>query len=75
MNFEHEVSVAELTQSIARACGYDGPVRFDTTKPDGQPRKVLDVTLASDALGWSAPTSLEVGLSHTVAWYREALSC
>jgi len=68
-----EVSVADLSLSIAQACSYDGPVRFDTTRPDGQPRKVLDVTQASEKLGWRAPTSLQAGLAETVAWYRENL--
>ncbi len=70
-----EVSVSDLTGSIATACGYAGPVRFDTTKPDGQPRKVLDVTKAAQRLGWSASTSLEEGLRRTVSWYREVLQC
>ena len=70
-----EVSVADLTQSIVEACGYDGAVRFDTTKPDGQPRKVLDVSRATQELGWQAPTSLSIGLAKTVAWYREVLGC
>ncbi len=71
----HEVSVADLTGAIAKACGFEGPVRFDTTKPDGQPRKVLEVSRVRDLLGWTAPTSLEAGLVQTVAWYREALRC
>ena len=70
-----EVSVAELTRAIAAACGYDGPVRFDTTKPDGQPRKVLDVSRATAELEWIAPTSLAQGLDKTVAWYRQVLGC
>lgn len=68
-----EVSIADLAAAIARACGYAGPITFDTTKPDGQPRKCLDVTQARDALGWTAPTSLDDGLRQTVAWYRQAL--
>jgi len=68
-----EVSVAELATEIAAACGYAGPVRFDATQPDGQPRKCLDVTRARERLGWSAPTALAEGLRDTVAWYREAL--
>lgn len=69
-----EVSVAELAREIARACGYTGPVRFDTTKPDGQPRKCLDVRRMTRELGWTAPTSLAEGLDRTVAWYRQALA-
>jgi GDP-L-fucose synthase len=70
-----EVTVADLASSIAAACGYDGAVRFDITKPDGQPRKVLDVSAAQDRLGWTAPTSLVDGLAQTVAWYRSELQC
>lgn len=70
-----EVSVAELAQAIAEATGFEGAVRFDPSKPDGQPRKVMDCSRAEAVLGWTAPTSLEDGLSKTVAWYREQLEC
>ncbi len=69
-----EVPIAELVQTLASVAGYAGPVRFDTTKPDGQPRKCLDVSLATETLGWTAPTSLEDGLRRTLAWYREQLA-
>lgn len=69
-----EVSVAELAQAIAAACAYAGPVRFDASKPDGQPRKCLDVRRMARELSWTAPTSLAEGLRQTVAWYRQALS-
>ena len=67
-----EVAVAELSQAVARACGYTGPIRFDDSKPDGQPRKCLDVARFTRELGWQAPTSLDLGLARTVAWYRAA---
>jgi GDP-L-fucose synthase len=70
-----EVSVQGLALTIAGACGYDGPVRFDSSKPDGQPRKVLDVSRATALLGWQAPTELAQGLAQTVAWYRGLESC
>lgn len=66
-----EVSVAGLAHAIAKATGFQGTIRFDETKPDGQPRKVMDCSKASDQLDWRAGTSLEEGLRHTVAWYRE----
>jgi GDP-L-fucose synthase len=69
-----EVSIAELAQAVVRACDHDGPVVFDASKPDGQPRKCLDTTKARDELGWVAPTDLDTGLRATVAWYREALA-
>lgn len=69
-----EVSVALLAHEVARACGYTGPIRFDDTRPDGQPRKCLDVARMTRELGWTAPTSLAEGLRRTVAWYRQALA-
>ena len=70
-----EVSVAELAQQVVAAVGYPGPVRFDADKPDGQPRKCLDVSRAAAEMGWRAATDLSTGLGQTVAWYREQLSC
>lgn len=70
-----EVSVRDLANEIARATGFEGAIRFDTEKPDGQPRKVMDCTLATESVGWTASTSLEAGLAKTVAWYREQLGC
>ena len=69
-----EVPIRELAESVVAACGHPGGVTFDASKPDGQPRKCLDVSRARDELGWVAPTSLQDGLEQTVAWYREALS-
>jgi GDP-L-fucose synthase len=68
-----EVSVAELASEVARATGYTGPIRFDETRPDGQPRKVMDCSKATEVLGWTADTPLSEGLSKTVTWYRERL--
>lgn len=65
-----EVSVADLASAIALACDYRGQIRFDSSRPDGQPRKCLDVTRLTTELGWRAPTSLGDGLRRTVAWYR-----
>jgi GDP-L-fucose synthase len=68
-----EVSVADLARAVARATGFTGTIRFDETKPDGQPRKVMDCSKAFEALGWRAATSLDEGLKRTAAWYRERL--
>lgn len=68
-----EVSIAELARAVARAAGYTGPVKMDPSKPDGQPRKCLDVTRATRELGWTAKTDLDTGLDKTVAWYRQAM--
>ena len=64
-----ELRVSEIAQTIADVVGYQGDIRWDTTKPDGQPRKCLDVTRARDTLGWAATTSLRSGLEKTVEWY------
>jgi GDP-L-fucose synthase len=69
-----ERTVSELVACVVRATGYHGPVRFDPSMPDGQPRKCLDVSLARRLVGWQATTSLDEGLRRTVAWYRAALA-
>ena len=65
-----EVSIKELTHLVADACGFDGDIVWDASKPDGQPRRCLDVTRARDLLGFEATTSLEDGLRQTVDWFR-----
>jgi GDP-L-fucose synthase len=65
-----DLSIRELAESVARAVGYTGQLRFDPTKPDGTPRKLLDTTRLT-ALGWRPHISLDEGLSSTYAWYRE----
>ncbi len=67
-----EISIADLTEMIARKTGFGGEVRFDPSRPDGQPRRCLDVTRARLLLGFEAATSLSDGLDRTVAWYRAA---
>jgi GDP-L-fucose synthase len=65
-----EISMKDLAGLIAKAVGYAGAFRWDPARPDGQPRRALDVTRAKERLGWSARTSLEDGLAQTIAWYR-----
>ncbi len=65
-----DVTIAELAQTVRRVVGYTGELRFDTTKPDGTPRKVLDVSRAT-ALGWQAKVTLEQGLALTYRWFLE----
>lgn len=70
-----ETSIGNLAHSIAKACGYTGRLVFDGTKPEGQPRKCLDVSEAQSRFGWSAHVDLDEGLRRTVAWYQSQQSC
>ena len=65
-----DVTIAELAVIVSRVVGYDGPLSFDTTKPDGTPRKLMDVSRLA-ALGWSAQIGLEEGIAATYQWYRD----
>ena len=68
-----DVTIAELAETIARVVGWQGRFRYDASKPDGTPRKLLDVSKLA-ALGWKAKTPLEQGLAQAYGWYREALA-
>jgi GDP-L-fucose synthase len=65
----HDATIAEIAGLVAAAVGYDGETEWDTTKPDGMPQKLLDVSKLHD-LGWTARTSLPDGLASTVSWFR-----
>ena len=67
-----EHTVAEIAAAVARAVGFDGEVAWDTSRPDGMLRKVLDTSRARVRLGWSARIPLPEGLAETVAWYRSS---
>ena len=64
-----DLPILELTKLIMRVIGYDGPIEHDLSKPDGVPRKLLDVSRLT-ALGWTAQTSLEEGIARTYADWR-----
>jgi GDP-L-fucose synthase len=64
-----DISIKELATLVASAVGYRGQIEWDTSKPDGTPRKLLDVSLLQDA-GWKAAIDLEDGIRSTVEWYR-----
>jgi GDP-L-fucose synthase len=63
-----DMTILELAQSIARIIGWEGTFTFDKSKPDGMPRKVMDVSRLS-ALGWHAPTDFETGMKEAYRWY------
>jgi len=65
-----EISIRDLASLIARLMGYSGRFVFDPSKPNGQPRRALDVTRARERLRWSAQTRLEEGLRRTIAWWK-----
>lgn len=65
-----EISIRDLTHLVARLCGFKGEVVWDSTKPDGQPRRCLDVSRARERFGFVAATPLEEGLAKTIAWYE-----
>lgn len=65
-----EISIKELVQTITRLTGFTGELVWDTSKPNGQPRRVLDTTRAEDYFGFHAQTEFEEGLLKTITWYR-----
>lgn len=67
-----EIKIRDLAVLIARLCGYSGRLRWDTSRPNGQPRRMLDTNLARERFGFEAKVSLEEGLARTVAWYKAA---
>ena len=66
----NEITIAALVSMIARLTGFGGELRWESDKPDGQPRRRLDVTRAFEKFGFRAHTSLEDGLKRTIEWYE-----
>ena len=66
-----EITIRDLTELVTRLSGFTGKVVWDASKPDGQPRRRLDVSKAQQHLGFTAKTSLEEGLRRTIAWYEQ----
>jgi len=67
-----EISIRDLAGMIARQTGFAGPIRWDTSKPNGQQRRCLDVRRAEREFGFRAEVPLEEGLEETIRWYRTA---
>jgi GDP-L-fucose synthase len=67
----HEITIRELVGLIAAVTGFEGELRWDTSKPDGQPRRRLDITRAREAIGFEPQVPFEMGLRQTVEWFME----
>jgi GDP-L-fucose synthase len=68
-----EISIRELAELIADVTGFEGEIRWDTSMPNGQPRRSLDTARARELFGFEARTPLREGLERTVAWYRNSV--
>jgi GDP-L-fucose synthase len=66
-----EITIKDLVELIVELTGFGGEIRWDTTKPDGQPRRSLDTSRARELLGWEAAVGFREGLERTIAWFRE----
>ena len=64
-----EIKIKDLVTEIAEQMGYEGFINYDTSKPDGQPRRCLDTQKAKEALGFTAKTDLQTGLKQTIEWF------
>ncbi|MCJ7740874.1 GDP-L-fucose synthase, partial [Candidatus Microgenomates bacterium] len=69
-----EISIKELVDLICRLTKYDGQIVWDSTKPDGQPRRMLDTSKALKEFGFKAKTPFENGLRKTIEWYQKAIN-
>lgn len=67
----YEISIKDLTEMIIKMVGFEGKLVWDTEKPNGQPRRGLDVTRAKERFGWSAQMPFEEGMKRTIQWFRE----
>ena len=66
-----EISIRELVETIADLTGFEGEINWDTSKPDGQPKRRLDTSRARARFGWAAVTEFEDGLERTIEWYED----
>jgi GDP-L-fucose synthase len=69
-----EISIKELAELIRERTGFEGEIEWDTSKPNGQPRRALEVSRARERFGFEAEISLEDGLSETVEWWRDGVA-
>ena len=66
-----EISIKELVHMIAELTGFKGKIAWDSSKPDGQPRRCLDVSKAKKEFGFAAKTDIRKGLENTIEWYKK----
>ncbi|MCA9070473.1 MAG: GDP-L-fucose synthase [Planctomycetaceae bacterium] len=66
-----EIKIRQLVELIAKHTGFQGDILWDSSNPDGQPRRCLDTSRASELLGWSARMEFEEGLRQTIRWYEQ----
>lgn len=69
-----EIKICDLIEAICDIMAFDGAILYDTSKPDGQPRRCLNTSKAEQLLGFKARTSLQDGLVHTIKWFKETVS-
>jgi GDP-L-fucose synthase len=69
-----EITIRELVTLIAELTEFRGELRWDASKPDGQPRRCLDTTRARETFGFVASTDFHEGLRQTIAWYKDQIS-
>jgi GDP-L-fucose synthase len=67
----YEISIKDLTELVVRLTGFEGNLVWDTEKPNGQPRRGLDVSRAKEYFGWQAQVPFEEGMRRTIAWFKE----
>ncbi len=67
-----EITIKDLAEKIRRLVGYEGKLAWDNSKPDGQPRRCLDVTRAKESFGFQAGMPFDEGLQRTIKWWRQA---
>ena len=66
-----EISIRDLAEKVARLVGYGGAIRWDASKPNGQPSRRLDTTRARELFGFEASIDFDAGLAETITWYRD----
>lgn len=69
---QEEVSIRDLAETIARLCGFNGGIVWDTSQPNGQPRRCLDISRAERYFGFRAWTTMPEGLAATIQWYQHS---